>query len=266
MDVSSAIVDDTTTNTDATTTTTNDTEKPSGVERPVSYSNPERPSLAIQPSITNPPTASPVITTTAQDELPQSLSSIQTSSWTELLSDDFQDSFGIFHPGSTEYVTYYPYVKERHGVLRIQHGQDMRSSIYSDNIALLEDASSPTMNRNSNSNSRMIKVVFSYYANSMEIYDGFCIDTSVDDGNSWHSQKCWHAETDFTNGSWYDDSFVAFELKEHQDNVVDGSFRIRFRCKGNSDKDDVLFDKVKVLQELLVAEETRSDVLKDSKQ
>ena len=95
-----------------------------------------------------------------------------------------------------------------------------------------------------------IKVVFSYYANSMELHDGFCLDYSVDDGSSWHPETCWYAVGDFDNGMWYDDASVAFELRKDRHDVYDNvdSFRIRFRCKADSANDDVLIDKVQVLE------------------
>jgi len=162
--------------------------------------------------------------------------------WIELVTDDFEDDYGIFHPGSDEYVTYYPFVKDRKGVFRIQHGSEieMGSSLYSDNIAL-DNAS--TTSRNT------IKVVFSYYANSMEIQDGFCLDYSLDDGSIWHTQRCWNSVYDFDNGIWYDDTSVSFELSQSQQDVHDlDSFRIRIRCNSNSVNDDLLIDKVQVME------------------
>ncbi len=89
----------------------------------------------------------------------------------------------------------------------------------------------------------------------MEIHDGFCFDYSMDDGTSWHSERCWHAVQDFENGMWYDDVGVSFSLNKDHTHIMaredkQGSldaFRIRFRCRADSRKDDVLIDKVQLL-------------------
>jgi len=185
------------------------------------------------------------------DDGPPSTSS---QTWMEILKDDFEHGLGIFHASESdaEYVTYYPFVKERRGVIRLQNEHDgnenimSSSSIYSNNIVI-----DPTTSSSSSSKEMSFKLVFSYYANSMEVHDGFCVDYSIDDGSTWHSQKCWHAMDDFNNGMWYDGTAVTFNLKKDHavDDVYDtvGSFRIRFRCKADSLHDDVLIDKVQLL-------------------
>ncbi|KAL7530445.1 hypothetical protein ACHAXR_003500 [Thalassiosira sp. AJA248-18] len=215
--------------------------RPTDIEGPsVSFSNPdmERPSLVT--TTTNAPVSAP---TSKPNDSANHYNEPSQKKWTELLSDDFENDYGIFHAGSDDYATYYPFVKDRRGVLRIQHGNAMSSSVYSDNIAFDHTSS------NSNNNNE-IMVIFSYYANSMEGNDGFCLDYSLDDGDSWHSQKCWHAVGDFTNGMWYDDTSVVVELKNRNNIAVYenvDSFRIRFRCKADSAQDDVLIDKVQVM-------------------
>jgi len=109
----------------------------------------------------------------------------------------------------------------------------MDSTVTSDSIAIEDE----------------IQLVFSYYANNMEVSDGFCIDYSIDDGSSWRTQKCWHAIDDFDNGTWYDDVRVYFRPeKDHtsQYDMAEG-IRLRFRCKADSLHDDMLIDKVQLL-------------------
>lgn len=208
------------------------------------------------------------------DDLP---APYETTTWMELWNDDFINGLGIFAHAPTptttmhdhNYVTYYPFVKERRGVIRLQNEMyhtdnddgsvnviDVSSSIYSDGIAIPQDV-------------MVVKLVFSYYANSMEENDGFCVDYSIDNGGgddddggrsssssskttarAWHSKECWHAMEDFDNGIWYDDIDVIFHLRnDHsgEDGMVVDSLRIRFRCKTNSLHDDVLIDRVQLL-------------------
>mmetsp|Transcript_25542 Transcript_25542/g.54270 ORF Transcript_25542/g.54270 Transcript_25542/m.54270 type:complete len:486 (+) Transcript_25542:230-1687(+) len=177
------------------------------------------------------------------DMLEGGSNSTQTT-WMEILNDDFENGPGLFRASAvdvSDYVTYYPFVKERRGVIRLQNDSNvLRSSLHSNNIAMPADV-------------MMIKIVFSYYANSMELHDGFCIDYLVnhDDGSAtWHSQKCWHAVKDFDNGIWYDGAEVAFRMQKHHGVMEDtavNSFRIRIRCKANSLHDDVLIDRVQLL-------------------
>lgn len=176
------------------------------------------------------PTATSVDSGEAKDEVNDLSPALH---WVELASSEqFQES-SIFH---YEGATYYPYAKDRHGVVRIQHSG---SSIYSNNIALYDRIPTPRQT--------LLKVVFSYYANSMEIHDGFCLDSSADDGITWTPERCFYAVADFENGKWYDGVSVPFELKSDAEDDVD-SFRIRIRGKADSARDDILIDEVRVLQ------------------
>ena len=169
---------------------------------------------------------------TTEEDGPPSNSS---QTWTEILNDDFEHGLGTFRasagadaPGR---VTYYPFVKGRRGVIRLQNeradGYAAGSSVRSDVLA----APGGT-----------IRVVFSYYANSMEARDGFCVDHGgADDGSPWVAGRCWHAAEDFENGRWYDGVEATFRRGEGR------GFRIRFRCKADSLHDDVLVDRVQLL-------------------
>ena len=192
-----------------------------------------------------------------------SVSVLVTTSWTDLLSEDFEEGLGAFFvPGSNEHVTYYPQVLGRDGVVRVYgDGADNLSAIYSGAISL--DSTSTLANIATEENA-LIKVVFSYYANSMEGRDGFCLDLSVDKGRSWSSMRCWHATDDFVDGIWYDDAEATFELGGDNDNGVANWLRIRFRNRGDSDKDDLLIDKVNVLLGVAVKDVIVATELKDS--
>ena len=89
---------------------------------------------------------------------------------------------------------------------------------------------------------RRARVAFSFYANSMELGDGFCVDSSRDSGRSWRAERCWRAAEDFADGAWYDDA--AADLDLGGDGA--GDLRVRFRSRADSLDDDVLLDEVRV--------------------
>ena len=175
------------------------------------------------------------------------------STWAELLDEDFKrDDLGYFNAMSDEYVTYYPLVKERRGVVRLQGaGRGIMPSSSPSSSAIYSDDIIPILQNFDDIEE--VRLVFSFYANSMESTDGFCVDVSTDDGNSWRSERCWHAIRDFEDGMWYDDASVAFRLSKGGDerryyvDGVGGGFRIRFRCRTDSLNDDILIDRVKLM-------------------
>merc|ERR1712176_210585 len=151
----------------------------------------------------------------------------ESSGWTELLKDDFESGYGSFNAGGDVDVKYYDNILGRTGVIRIENGNGMESSIYSDAIALDEDYSK-------------IKVIFSFYANSMEFNDEFCLDYKPEGISSWSEQKCW-STFNFQNQVWYDDASWVIDLSPGENNV-----RVRFRCSATSENDDILFSSVAV--------------------
>ncbi|KAL3803204.1 hypothetical protein HJC23_003479 [Cyclotella cryptica] len=158
-----------------------------------------------------------------------SFSSSSNTSWKTLVEEDFESGYGKFKDGGSD-VAYYKSVKGRSGVVRIQAGNGRRSSFFSNNVLL------------NNKSYDKFKVVFSFYANSMESDDRFCLDYSVDGGTVWRKQKCWQSGTQFSNLQWYDGETVMINPSSSNfDSLI-----IRFRCDGNSVQDDVLFDKVEI--------------------
>ncbi|KAL7478263.1 hypothetical protein ACHAW6_004035 [Cyclotella cf. meneghiniana] len=155
--------------------------------------------------------------------------SSSSSSWKTLIEEDFLSGYGTFKDGGSD-VAYYNSVKGRSGVVRIQAGNGRRSSVFSSNVLL------------NNKSYDKFKVIFSFYANSMESDDRFCLDYSVDGGTVWRKQKCWQSGAEFDNLKWYDDETVY--LNPSSSNF--DSLIIRFRCDGDSVQDDVLFDRVEI--------------------
>lgn len=143
-----------------------------------------------------------------------------------LLREEFTTGFGSFISGGSD-TKYYPSAKDRLGVARIQDGSGEEAYIYSKKIPLPSSYST-------------MKVTFSFYGLSMESDDSFCLDYSIDESSNWVDVQCWNGEEDFKNKVWYDDTIVEFSA-----NNAD-SIRVRFRCEGDNNKDDVLFDYVQV--------------------
>mmetsp|Transcript_12537 Transcript_12537/g.27442 ORF Transcript_12537/g.27442 Transcript_12537/m.27442 type:complete len:520 (+) Transcript_12537:260-1819(+) len=149
-----------------------------------------------------------------------------SGNWRTILNEDFTNGYGSFKSGG-QGARHYGSSKSRQGVIRIQNGKGSRSSFYSKDATLDGSYSK-------------FKVTFSFYALGMENNDSFCLDYSTNGGSSWKGVDCWSGPNDYQNKIWYDDTVVTFS-----DNRA-SELSVRFRCQGNSNQDDVLFDKVKV--------------------
>ena len=152
-------------------------------------------------------------------------SPVGAHTWIDIIKEDFDKGFGKFNDGGYN-TKYYTFIKEWLGVICIQDGHYIDSSIYSDRIPFDKPYAK-------------FKVLFAFYSNSMELYDHFCLDYCVNNGLDWSQEKCWYTYNDFENGLWYDDTTIEFAAVSALD-----SLRTQFRCSLN---DDVLFDKIKVL-------------------
>lgn len=156
------------------------------------------------------------------------ISSNNGNGWTKIVSEDFESGYGSFNDGGSD-VAYYKNVKGRTGVIRIQDGNGRRSSVFSNKLD------------NSQTNFSQFRVNFSFFANSMETNDKFCLDYSVNGGTVWRKQKCWKSGTNFENLQWYDDMSISFTPPSGSDSLV-----IRFRCNGDSAQDDILIDSIEI--------------------
>jgi len=87
----------------------------------------------------------------------------------------------------------------------------MDSTVTSDSIAIEDE----------------IQLVFSYYANSMDVSDGFFLDYSTDGGSILRTLKCWHAIDDFDNGTGYIHIRVYFYPKKDHASQYDMAEGIR---------------------------------------
>jgi trypsin len=177
-------------------------------------SEPKPPSSNPKPPKPSPPSPSP----------PSSGGS--NGKWRTVLYENFDKGYGSFSRGG-RHSTFYKSAKFRDGVIGIQNGKGPKSSFYSQDIRV--DGKSD------------FKVTFSYMAISMEDNDSFCLDYSTDSGNKWREVECWSTrKNDFNNKVWQDGVSVEFSDRNADE------INIRFRCNGNSNKDDVLFDEIEV--------------------
>lgn len=146
--------------------------------------------------------------------------------WRTVLYEDFDKGYGSFSRGG-RHAKFYKNARSRDGVIGIQNGKGPKSSFYSQDIDV--------------SGKSDFRVTFSFMALSMESDDSFCLDYSTSSGNKWSEVECWSTQSkDIKNKIWQDDVSVEFS----EGNV--GEINIRFRCNGNSNKDDVLFDTIEV--------------------
>jgi hypothetical protein len=74
----------------------------------------------------------------------------------------------------------------------------------------------------------------------MEDDKSFCFDVSSDGGSQWTEEKCWSG-LDLVSKVWHDDIIVEFEAGS---NAID--LKVRFRCVGSDNQDDVFIDKVAI--------------------
>jgi hypothetical protein len=153
--------------------------------------------------------------------------------WVAIIDENFEHGFGYFVDDDTTAVLYDNF-EGRTGVVAIQDGDaKSNSSVVSKTIRLGEAIGDGMVHSK-------FKVVFSYYAYSMEIGDSFCFEYSVDAGDTWQSEKCWTIATDFENDKWYDDVTVTFAPQ----NVA--KLTLRFRCNASSRSDMVMIDSVQL--------------------
>jgi trypsin len=168
-----------------------------------------------------PPSPSPPSPST-----PSSGSEGSNGKWRTVLYEDFEKGYGAFTRGG-RHAKFYKSAKLRSGVIGIQNGKGPKSSFYSEDIRV--DGQSD------------FKVTFSFLGLYMEDDDSFCLDYSSDSGKKWNEVECWSTnKNDFRNKIWQDNVSVEFSDKSADE------INIRFRCNGNSNKDDVLFDEIEV--------------------
>lgn len=149
---------------------------------------------------------------------------VNNGNWITITEDDFSSGFGSFNSGGAD-AKWLSEKKERIGVIDLQDGNGESSSVYSNSIYA------------SYTNYR---VVFDAYLLGMEDDKSFCFDISTDGGSQWTETQCWSG-LDLIAKVWHNDMIVEFTPGG---NVID--LKVRFRCVGSDNQDDVFIDKIAI--------------------
>jgi len=175
------------------------------------------------------PTYTPTAYQRRQSDSP-TLSPTRTSSpsstWDVLTSEHFLGGFGVFQEVESQDIQHYSSTLGRRGVIKLQNSAAMPSY----NIAV---------------DSSQLKVAFSFYANSMNVGEGFCLEYSLNEDTDWNPVRCWQSSIDFENNQWYDDFYAELNL---DDRMQVDSLRIKFESIARRDNVHVMFDRVTLLQ------------------
>lgn len=187
------------------------------------------------------PTASPQrarqrtnqpISTSRPTSTSPSLGPTRTSSpsgtWNVLAHEHFLDGFGLFEAVESQDIHHYSSTLGREGVVQLQ-----------------KSASLPSYDIAVDVGSSQLKIVFSFFANSMEIGEGFCLEYSINDESEWNPVRCWQSSIDFENSKWHDNFNVELSL---DDRIQVDSLRIKFESIASGDNVDVMFDRISLLQ------------------
>mmetsp|Transcript_3109 Transcript_3109/g.4970 ORF Transcript_3109/g.4970 Transcript_3109/m.4970 type:complete len:109 (+) Transcript_3109:1469-1795(+) len=73
----------------------------------------------------------------------------------------------------------------------------------------------------------------------MEKDDDFCIESCSGGSNNCKTAKCFDSRN-YNNKRWWEDQVASFSVNDTDD------IKVRLRCKGDSKKDDVLINDVKL--------------------
>eukprot|EP00579_Thalassiosira_antarctica_P015869 CAMPEP_0201945774 /NCGR_PEP_ID=MMETSP0903-20130614/54076_1 /ASSEMBLY_ACC=CAM_ASM_000552 /TAXON_ID=420261 /ORGANISM="Thalassiosira antarctica, Strain CCMP982" /LENGTH=1119 /DNA_ID=CAMNT_0048488849 /DNA_START=137 /DNA_END=3498 /DNA_ORIENTATION=- len=151
--------------------------------------------------------------------------------WISLLYEGFSNGFGKFNDGGADAI-HVDRKFGRNGMVMIKEGTTNyhQASVFSNNIPL------------NDRDFTKFKVVFSFYANSMEMNDRFCLDYSANGASAWSRAKCWRSGGDFENGDWNDNVEWVFQPTANAVN----SIRIRFRGFSSENFDRVFIDKIQL--------------------
>lgn len=149
-----------------------------------------------------------------------------SETWNILTHEHFLDGFGVFDEVKSQDVYHYPSTLGRQGVVQLQKS----STLPSHAIAV---------------DSTKLKVAFSFYANSMKVGEGFCLEYSLNDDSDWNPVRCWQSTIDFENNKWHDDFNVELNL---DDSIQVDSLRIKFETIARRDHVDIMFDRITLFQ------------------
>ena len=165
---------------------------------------------------------------------PESATTQAESTWTVLISEDFEAGWGSFTDGGGDCrrsVKDQSYAHQGRYCARIRDNSGTASSFYSTNGM---DVATPGYTQ--------IKIEFWYYPRSMESGENFWVQYF--DGNDWHTVANYVRATDFNNGSFYRVDDIVIEKNVPYVFPTDMKIRIMNDASGN--RDYIYIDEVVV--------------------
>jgi len=152
--------------------------------------------------------------------------SLGSSTWVQIISDDFESGLGNWNVTDTESFLYTEgtYAYQGNNALNIQDNND--NSVGTTSNLTLSAYSE-------------VKVDFAYICVSMDNSDeDFWMQISTDGGSNFTTVEEWNLNDEFVNDQFYTDSvtITGYTLTDQT--------QIRFRCDASGNKDDVYIDTI----------------------
>jgi trypsin len=145
-----------------------------------------------------------------------------SSDWNKLFEEDFENGFGRFQDSDSDARLAYE-AKGKSGVVRVQRSEKfgMHDSINVQPYSQCE-------------------ALVTFMMIGMEDNDEFCVEYSENGKDNYKTAECFDSAQGLNNKRWWYDQVASFSV-----NGVN-EVHLRIRCQGNSRKDDVLIDDVKL--------------------
>jgi len=149
--------------------------------------------------------------------------------WTRMFDEDFDSGYGKFRKGGSN-ARHYDSTKYRNGVVRIQAGNGVSASVYTDKIDV-EDYSK-------------CEVTMDFYMIALDedSNDKWCVEYCENGNSNCKTAQCYRPDRQagYYNKRWYDGEIVEFSVKNTK------KVAVRLISKTSSKKKDTLFSKVKL--------------------
>jgi len=149
------------------------------------------------------------------------------SCWTQIIYDEFETDFGNWTDGGTDCTRYISGPFAHQGIAAIEIQDNTSSSVMSTSDLDLSSYS-------------QVLVEFWYHPRDLDGVEDFWLQISTNGGDSYSTVQTWVNGTDFTNGSFYEESvtITGYTLTDET--------RIRFRVDASGNDDNIYFDEVRV--------------------
>jgi len=150
--------------------------------------------------------------------------SVSAGTWTTLVDENFINGFGPNFQSGGRHVRHIRKKKNRTGIVNIQNGQGQSSSLLTKNINV--------------QGKKNFRVTIAFMGIGMGLKEKFCVDYATNN-NNWKQSKCFiFSNQTYNNKKWYD---VQATFNARTKNL-----KVRVRCKGNHNNDDILIDRVRI--------------------